>query len=73
MHKQILIHSIGLAAAISCVAQTISTALLIGTGTPLTIPRSTGPSTLGDSAIKQDGNGSIGVGGIPFAGAKNSV
>ena len=33
----------------------------------------TGTFTLGDSAIKQNGNGNIGVGGIPFAGAKLGV
>src|SRR4051812_15634827 len=71
MHKQFLIHLLGLALATTCVAQTNST--VNGGGTPLTIPMFTGPSTLGDSAIKQDGNGSVGVGGIPFAGAKLSV
>jgi hypothetical protein len=72
MQKQILIHALGLAAAITCVAQT-NPQPINGAGTPLTLPVFTGPSTLGDSAIKQDGNGSIGVGGIPFAGAKLSV
>ena len=71
MHKHFLIHLLGLAIATTCVAQTNSP--VNGGGTPLTIPMFTGQSTLGDSAIKQDGSGSIGVGGIPFAGAKLSV
>jgi hypothetical protein len=71
MQKHFLIHLLGLAIATTCVAQTSSP--ISGTGTPLTIPIFTGASTLGDSAIKQDGTGSIGVGGIPFAGAKLSV
>src|SRR4051794_26461291 len=71
MHKHFLIHLLGMAIAATCVAQTNSP--INGTGTPLTIPMYTGASTVGDSAIKQDGNGNIGVGGIPFAGAKLSV
>jgi hypothetical protein len=79
MRKQFLIHILGLAAAITCPAQGQrasaigETNAINGQGTTFTIPVFTGPSTLGDSAIRQDGNGSIGVGGIPFAGAKLGV
>jgi hypothetical protein len=46
---------------------------LTGSGTPFTIPMFTGTLSLGDSVIKQNGTGNIGVGGIPFAGARLGV
>ena len=78
MNKRILIHALGLAFAITCVAQTNSPKA-IGepvppiNGTPLTIPVFTSPTTLGDSVMKQDAAGNIGVGSSPFAGAKLGV
>jgi hypothetical protein len=85
MHKQFLIPSLCLAAAITCAAQSNppkgaitaapigDTSAVNGGGTTLTIPMFTGPSSLGDSVIRQDGTGNIGVGGAPFAGAKLGV
>src|SRR6478736_4098191 len=78
MNKHLLIHLLGLAAAITCVAQTNSPKA-IGepvppiNGTPLTIPVFTTSTTLGDSVMKQDAVGNIGVGGTPFAGARLGV
>jgi len=78
MHKQILIHLLGMAAAITCVAQTnspkaIGEPLPPINGTPMTIPVFTTPNALGDSVMKQDAAGNIGVGGIPFGGARLGV
>ncbi len=79
MRKQILIYTLGLAAAITGAAQTQRASAIgetngvTGQGTTLTIPMFTGPATLGDSSIHQDGNGSIGIGGVPFAGARLGV
>lgn len=44
-----------------------------GGGTPLTIPMFATPTALGDSVIKQDAAGKVGIGGIPFAGARLGV
>jgi hypothetical protein len=84
MHKQLLIHLLGLAVAVTCVAHTNSQKVAVANGaigepvppingTPLTIPVFTTPTTLGDSVIKQDGLGNIGVGSSPFAGARLGV
>jgi len=78
MHKQILIQVLGLAAAITCAAQTnspkaIGEPLPPINGTPMTIPVFTTPNALGDSVMKQDAAGNIGVGGIPFGGARLGV
>jgi len=79
MHKQILVHALGLAVAITCVAQTNSPKAAISepvppiNGTPLTIPVFTSPTTLGDSVMKQDAAGNVGVGSSPFAGARLGV